>query len=86
MVGKDKIFELAKGFRGRAKNCISIARERVEKAMQYSYRDRRVKKRDFRTLWIEQINAAARLHGVRFLSLPAATPISLYRTPSQDPV
>lgn len=70
MVGHEKIFQLAKGFRGRAKNCISIARERVEKALQYSYRDRRVKKRDYRTLWIEQINAAARLHGVR-LQAPA---------------
>lgn len=67
MVGHEKIFELAKGFRGRAKNCISIARERVEKALQYSYRDRRVMKRDHRTLWIEQINAASRLHGVRLL-------------------
>ena len=65
MVGQDKIFALAKGFRGRAKNCISIARERVEKALQYSYRDRHVRKRDARTLWIEQINAASREHGVR---------------------
>ncbi|KAL5985626.1 hypothetical protein ACLOJK_027612 [Asimina triloba] len=61
-MNKDKIFKLAKGFRGRAKNCIRIARERVEKALQYSYRDRRNKKRDMRSLWIERINAGTRLH------------------------
>lgn len=61
---KDKILELATGFRGRAKNCIRIARERVEKALQYSYRDRRNKKRDMRSLWIQRINAGTRLHGV----------------------
>ena len=71
---QDKLFELAKGFRGRAKNCISITRERVEKALQYSYRDRRVRKRDARTLWIEQINAAARLHGVRSALKTGAPP------------
>jgi ribosomal protein L20 len=63
---KDKIFKLAKGFRGRAKNCIRIARERVEKALQYSYRDRRNKKRDMRSLWIQRINAGTRQHGVCF--------------------
>lgn len=63
---KDKIFKLAKGFRGRAKNCIRIARERVEKALQYSYRDRRTKKRDMRALWIQRINAGTRIHGVSF--------------------
>ncbi|WJZ84667.1 hypothetical protein VitviT2T_004261 [Vitis vinifera] len=65
-MNKDKIFKLAKGFRGRAKNCIRIARERVEKALQYSYRDRRTKKRDMRSLWIERINAGSRLHGVNY--------------------
>ena len=60
----DKILKLAKGFRGRAKNCVRIARERVEKALQYQYRDRRQKKRDMRSLWIEQINAGTRHHGV----------------------
>ncbi|KAJ8443019.1 hypothetical protein Cgig2_028242 [Carnegiea gigantea] len=63
-MNKKKIFKLAKGFRGRAKNCIRIARERVEKALQYSYRDRRNKKRDMRSLWIERINAGTRQHGV----------------------
>ncbi|KAK7857735.1 50s ribosomal protein l20 [Quercus suber] len=59
---KDRILKLAKGFRGRAKNCIRIARERVEKALQYSYRDRRNKKRDMRSLWIQRINAGTRQH------------------------
>ena len=56
----EKIFKLAKGFRGRAKNTIRIARNRVEKALQYAYRDRMAKKRDFRGLWIQQINAVSR--------------------------
>ncbi|GJZ17810.1 50S ribosomal protein L20 [Tanacetum coccineum] len=62
-MNKKEVFKLAKGFRGRAKNCIRIARERVEKALQYSYRDRRNKKRDMRSLWIERINAGTRVHG-----------------------
>lgn len=65
-MNKNKVFKLAKGFRGRAKNCIRIARERVEKALQYSYRDRRNKKRDMRSLWIERINAGSRQHGVNY--------------------
>ncbi|KAJ7540305.1 hypothetical protein O6H91_10G008100 [Diphasiastrum complanatum] len=63
---KDKVLELAKGFRGRAKNCIRIARQRVEKALQYAYRDRRNKKRDMRGLWIQRISAGTRLHGVKY--------------------
>jgi large subunit ribosomal protein L20 len=59
-----KILKLAKGYRGRAKNCFSIAIEKVEKALQYAYRDRRVRKRDFRALWIQRINAAVREHGM----------------------
>ncbi len=55
---------MAKGYRGRAKNCYRIAIEKVEKALQYAYRDRRVKKRDFRALWIQRINAAVREHGL----------------------
>lgn len=66
-MNKKEIFKLAKGFRGRAKNCIRIARERVEKALQYSYRDRRNKKRDMRSLWIQRINAGTRQHGVSLL-------------------
>lgn len=59
-----KVLKLAKGYRGRAKNCFRVAIERVEKAMQYAYRDRKVRKRDFRSLWIQRINAAARNHGL----------------------
>ena len=62
---KDKVLKLAKGFRGRAKNCVRAARQRVEKAMQYAFRDRRAKKRDMRSLWITRINAGARHYGVR---------------------
>ncbi len=61
-----KILKLAKGYRGRAKNCYRIALQRVEKALQYSYRDRRNRKRDFRSLWIIRINAAAREHGLTY--------------------
>mmetsp|Transcript_5092 Transcript_5092/g.8837 ORF Transcript_5092/g.8837 Transcript_5092/m.8837 type:complete len:128 (+) Transcript_5092:206-589(+) len=63
---KKKILDLAKGFRGRAKNCITIARERVEKALQYQYVSRRLKKRDMRSLWIQRINAGTRHHGVKY--------------------
>ncbi len=61
---RKKILSLAKGFRGRAKNCYTIARERVEKALQYAYRDRKTRKRDFRALWIQRINAAVRSYGI----------------------
>lgn len=71
-MNKAKVFKLAKGFRGRAKNCIRIARERVEKALQYSYRDRRNKKRDMRSLWIQRINAGTRIHSVRSANPPTA--------------
>ena len=59
-----KVLALAKGYRGRAKNCFRVAIERVEKALQYAYRDRRTRKRDFRSLWIQRINAAVRQHGM----------------------
>ena len=61
-----KVLKLAKGYRGRQKNTFRIAIERVEKALQYAYRDRRNKKRDFRALWIQRINAAARLHDLTY--------------------
>ena len=60
------ILEQAKGYRGRSHNCYRIALERVEKALRYAYRDRRNKKRDFRALWIQRINAAAREHGLTY--------------------
>ncbi len=61
-----KILKLAKGFRGRAKSCFRVAVEKVEKALQYAYRDRRNRKRDFRALWIQRINAAVRDHGLTY--------------------
>ena len=59
-----KILKLAKGYRGRAKSCFRVAIEKVEKALAYAYRDRRNRKRDFRGLWIQRINAAVREHGL----------------------
>ena len=59
-----KILGMAKGYRGRASTCYRVAIERVEKGMQYAYRDRRNKKRTFRALWIQRINAAARQNGL----------------------
>ena len=61
-----KILKAAKGARGRSKNTIRAARQRVEKSLQYAYRDRRQRKRDFRSLWIQRINAGARLHGLTY--------------------
>lgn len=61
-----KIQNLAKGYRGRSKNCYRAARRRVEKGLQYAYRDRKKRKSDFRRLWIQRINAAARLHGLTY--------------------
>jgi large subunit ribosomal protein L20 len=59
-----KILDMAKGFRGRNSTCYSVAIEKVEKALQYTYRDRRARKRDFRGLWIQRINAGVREHGL----------------------
>ncbi len=64
-----KVLEQAKGFRGRRKNTIRIAMQAVDKAGQYAYRDRKARKRDFRALWIQRINAAAREHGLRYSEL-----------------
>ena len=61
-----KVLELAKGYRGRNSSAYRIALEKVEKALRYAYRDRRNKKRDFRGLWIQRINAAAREHGLTY--------------------
>ena len=59
-----KIIKMAKGYRGRANSCFRIAIEKVEKGLQYAYRDRRNRKRDFRGLWVQRINAAVRIHGM----------------------
>ncbi len=61
-----KVLKAAKGYYGRRKNTIRVAKQAVEKAMQYNYRDRKVKKRNFRALWIQRINAAAREHGITY--------------------
>jgi len=61
-----KILKKAKGYYGRRKNTIRVAKQAVEKAMQYGYRDRKRKKRTFRALWIQRINAAVREHGLTY--------------------
>ncbi len=61
-----KVLKLAKGYRGRRKSTIRIAMQAVEKAGQYAYRDRKVRKRTFRALWIQRINAAARINDMTY--------------------
>lgn len=61
-----RVLEQAKGYYGRRKNTIRIAKQAVEKAGQYAYRDRKVKKRSFRALWIQRINAAVRAEGLTY--------------------
>ncbi|NQY81974.1 MAG: 50S ribosomal protein L20 [Alphaproteobacteria bacterium] len=64
-----KTLKQAKGYRGRRKNTVRIAMQAVDKAGQYAYRDRKARKRDFRALWVQRINAAARQHGLRYSEL-----------------
>ena len=61
-----KVLKSVKGQYGRRKNTIRIARQAMEKAMQYAYRDRKAKKRDFRSLWIQRINAGTRIEGLSY--------------------
>ena len=61
-----KVLKQAKGYYGRRKNTIRVAKQAVEKAQQYAYRDRRNRKRNFRALWIQRINAAAREQGLTY--------------------
>ena len=63
---RKKILKQAKGYFGRRKNVWTIAKNAVEKAMLYAYRDRKNNKRNFRSLWITRINAGARLHGMTY--------------------
>lgn len=63
---RKKTMKLAKGYFGRRKNVWTVAKNAVEKGLQYAYRDRRVKKREFRALWITRINAGARLHDLSY--------------------
>ena len=64
-----KVIKAAKGYYGRRKNTFKVAKQAVDKARQYAYRDRRARKREFRALWIQRINAAARVHGVTYSTL-----------------
>lgn len=66
---RNRVLKLAKGFRGRRKNCYKRANQAVERALDYATRDRRQKKRDFRRLWIVRINAAARMNGMSYSRL-----------------
>ena len=66
---RKKILKQAKGYFGRRKNVWTVAKNAVEKGLTYAYRDRRNKKRNFRSLWITRINAAARLHGLTYSEL-----------------
>ena len=67
-----KILKQAKGYWGRRKNVYTVAKNAVERAMQYQYRDRKVRKREFRKLWITRINAAARQNGTTYSRLMGA--------------
>lgn len=82
-----EIVDLASGYRGRASTCFRVAIEKVEKALRYSYRDRRAKKRDMRSLWIVRINAAVREQGLtyaRFISGLKSLQIELDRKQLSD--
>ena len=73
---RKKVLKQAKGYFGRRKNVWTVAKNAVDKAMLYSYRDRRVKKRNFRSLWITRINAAARIHGMSYSKFMGAVKTS----------
>ena len=64
-----KVLAQAKGYRGRNRTAFRVAKEKVEKGLQYAYRDRRNRKRNFRALWIQRINAGARLNGLTYSRL-----------------
>ena len=66
---RKKVLKQAKGYFGRRKNVHTVAKNAVDKGLQYAYRDRRQKKRNFRALWIQRINAGARLHGISYSEL-----------------
>ncbi len=69
MPSRAKILQIAKGYRGRAKNCYRIAVRRVQKALQHAYKDRRLKRRDARRTWIMQLNGGATEHGLSYSRL-----------------
>ena len=73
---RKKVMKQAKGYFGRRKNVWTVAKNAVDKAMQYSYRDRRAKKRTFRALWITRINAGARQHGMSYSQFMGKTKVA----------
>ena len=66
---RKKIMKLAKGYFGRRKNVWTVAKNAIEKGLAYAYRDRKQKKREFRAVWIQRINAGARVHGLSYSEL-----------------
>ncbi|SMD37322.1 large subunit ribosomal protein L20 [Reichenbachiella faecimaris] len=79
---RKKVLKLAKGYFGRRKNVWTVAKNAVEKGLNYAYRDRKVKKREFRKLWIQRINAGAREHGLsysQFMGKLSASDVELNR-------
>lgn len=79
---RKKVMKQARGYYGRRKNVWTVAKNAVDKAMLYAYRDRKTKKRNFRSLWIMRINAAARMHGMsysKFMGKVKANDIQLNR-------
>ncbi|MEO9853717.1 MAG: 50S ribosomal protein L20 [Reichenbachiella sp.] len=79
---RKKVLKLAKGYFGRRKNVWTVAKNAVEKGLNYAYRDRKVKKREFRKLWIQRINAGAREHGLsysQFMGKLTASEVELNR-------
>ena len=84
---RKKILKQAKGFFGRRKNVYTVAKNAVEKALSYAYRDRKTKKRNFRALWIQRINAGVREHGMsysQFMGLLKKNNIDLNRKVLSD--
>lgn len=79
---RKRILQLAKGYYGRKKNVYTVAKNQVQKSMVYAYIGRKIKKRDFRSLWIARINAGARMHGIsysRFIHLLDKANVTLNR-------
>ncbi len=84
---RKKILKQAKGYWGRRKNVFTVAKNAVEKALSYSYRDRKAKKRVFRSLWIQRINAGCRANGIsysKFINLISKSDINLNRKTLAD--
>lgn len=69
---RKRILKMAKGYFGRKKNVWTVAKNQIEKGLQFAYRDRKAKKREFRKLWIQRINAGARQHGMSYSQLMGA--------------